>query len=167
MCRVPEFDTIAEALPNDAIYESSSEYWKFRGLKSLPKDPRKLAGPIRDMLKRKARDMARGTAANWKPGEGASDKTTSGNSPTWATIRRRHRINETIHPDATEKWTQEQLEQMKRNRAPERINKKTGLREKMHLHHPEGREGENLGNFEERWESEHCDIHYPNRRKRR
>ena len=118
-------------------------------LRQILKDPRKIAELAKEIAKRKALERARGTVVNWKKGDPIFDKTTKGNDPNWSTIHRRYWINESLKPGATKKWTQEQLSQMRRGRAPEKINEKTGLREKMHLHHPEGREGKNFENFEE------------------
>ncbi len=134
-----------------------------KNLGAVLKDPRRIPELAKDMATRKALEKVRGTVLNWKKGDPIFDKTTKGNDPKWSTIRRRYWINKALTKGAAKKWTPENLERMKGGSAPEVINPRTGKREKIHLHHPEGREGIGWQKLEEVPASDHYKRHNPER----
>ncbi len=135
------------------------------GLAKLLKSPRLFRSVLKALFKRKARDMTRGTVINWRKGDNPFDKTTKGNRPTWSSVRWRLWTNEARKPGAVDKWGAKNVEKMKNGRAPKVTNPETGVEERVHWHHPKGRQGEGWREVEPVPEGTHYDIHYPKRRK--
>ncbi len=97
------------------------------------------------------------TKKGWKVGDPISSKTAKGKSPAWSTIRARHWKNRAKSAKKDE-FTEDQLKDMRRGRSPLQYDPGTGKMERVELHHPNGREGENIYKFEEKLPSEHAQL---------
>ena len=104
--------------------------------------------------------VASGTkkAANvgWKVGDDISNLTKAGKTPQWSTVRQRYWKNEAFYRPG--EYSLVDLERMKKGQAPLAEYKNTGQFYPMELHHPNGRSGNNLFNFDPVTPWEHDEI---------
>jgi hypothetical protein len=92
----------------------------------------------------------------WKVGQPINNRTAAGNIPKWGTARQRHWKNEAhIYPSS---YFAENIPRMRRGRAPQRINPRTGKIESMELHHCPSQCDGGLFNFQPLWPDEHAAI---------
>jgi hypothetical protein len=107
--------------------------------------------------------VKRNTTANstvgWRVGDPINNLTAAGRVPSWSAVRQRFWKNEALNNSGH--YTQLQLARMRRGRAPQQINPRTGKLESKHLHHdPPQREG-GLFDIEPFWPDQHMQKHYP------
>jgi hypothetical protein len=93
--------------------------------------------------------------------------TSKGVEPSWTTQARRYWKNEAAKDGATEKWTAEDLANMKRGKAPRRKNLKTGEEESMELHHTPKPQRDGGKEFIEAWPEDHAAMDPQRRLKKR
>ena len=89
----------------------------------------------------------------WKVGQDISKPTSTGNNPSWTTVRQRYWKNEAHYH--SEQYSDNDLLRMRRGLAP-----KGGDGFSIELHHPYGRSGNNFYYFQKVTHLEHMEIHY-------
>ena len=94
----------------------------------------------------------------WHTGDPIDKPTYRGTNPSWTTSRHRYWKNEAYYNGSG--YSPENLERMKRGRAPRRYNRRTGKWESMELHHldPQRNGGaHSYDNLERLWPEEHAE----------
>ncbi len=94
----------------------------------------------------------------WKVGDDIYQKTAKGNFPSWSTIRARFWKNESAKDGASERYSAENLERMRRGSAPQRYNQDKGDLESMELSHEPIPARDGGTKFVPRWPQDHAEI---------
>ncbi len=93
------------------------------------------------------------TKVGWKLGESIKNLTSTGNIPSWSTVRRRFWKNEAFSNGGD--YLSGELNRMKKGLAPQRKNRETGLMESKELHHDPPQRSGGLFEFKALWPDEH------------
>jgi RHS repeat-associated protein len=93
----------------------------------------------------------------WRVGDPITNLTRQGNVPQWDTVRQRHWKNR-ANGAGLEDFAEENLDRMRRGRAPQRKSPRTGRIESKELHHTPPRRDGGLFDFEEVWPGEHAAV---------
>ena len=109
-------------------------------------------------LKKKKVSSSKSSSKKWKVGDSITKKTKNG-KPSWSTVRARYWKNEAAKNG--HKYSSRNLERMRKGKAPQRFNNKTGKYESRELHHkiPRRCGGSNSKrNLKQVWPEEHASI---------
>ncbi|RAP56919.1 hypothetical protein BTJ49_12320 [Oleiagrimonas sp. MCCC 1A03011] len=94
----------------------------------------------------------------WRIGDGIYARTARGNEPSWSTVRARTWKSLAAMPGAEDWWGAENIERMRRGRAPQRYNLDKGGMESMELSHEPVPAREGGRYFVPRWPQDHAAI---------
>mgnify|MGYP002078841803 CR=1 FL=1 len=93
---------------------------------------KKVIDPIVDGISK----SSKGGRNGWKVGDDIFKPTSKGNEPAWSTTRERYWKNEAAKPNAEDVYDgKANVERMRRGRAPQKYNPRTGKVESMELSH--------------------------------
>jgi|GEM_PF-937513 len=126
---------------------------------------------FRAFLRRVGRDavvsVTKRGDSRWRVGDDIWKPTPKGVEPAWTTRYQRHWKARASGKDAIEEWGAENVERMKRGRAPQRRNRETGELESMELHHHPVPRRHGGNEFIEVWPEEHARMDPYRRLKKR
>lgn len=98
------------------------------------------------------------TKRGWKVGDDVYNLTAKGNEPSWTTVRTRFWKNQANATDVAKKWGAENIERMRKGRAPQRYNADKGGMESMELSHEPIPFRDGGKKFVPRWPQDHAAV---------
>jgi filamentous hemagglutinin len=117
-----------------------------------------IRGSARTLTPRAARTWrATSTGGRWKVGEYIYNPTARG-EPSWSTVRSRYWKNQAAQPGAVRRWGADNVQLMRKGRAPQRYNPDKGGMESMELSHEPIPQREGGTDFVPRWPQDHATV---------